>query len=469
LLKALSDAHPNDNNLNAGALYNLCRIQYHQGEYNSCISTAKKALSVDPDGPYVGKSQNRIGHAYRRKGELTKAIEAYDAVSRNDPEIAPYALYNAGNIHLSKGNLSAASERFARLADEFPDSSETEAALKQLFIIAYRRGDYDTALKYTEELIKKYPDGELAGAAHFWQAKALSKLGRDIEASSALTYLTGHFQRSYYGIRAMEILGAGLDEISRIAFWSASDEGGGITGAGPARLESARELLRANIFDLALDEFASLPEGITPEADFTLVQNAYLAKDWHTAYKTAREFFARGYGNLLSGEELEDMLKMGLPLDFQDEINVVADRYGLDRSWLNGLILQESTFRPDVVSRSNAIGLMQVMPSTGTFIADLKGLNSFRRADLFDVEKNLDYGAHYFNHLLKQFDGDLMMTLTAYNGGPGNAKTWKARYYKGDMDLFVETIPADETRGFVRYVYTNIRLYQAIALREEGV
>lgn len=283
-----------------------------------------------------------------------------------------------------------------------------------------------------------------------------------------MTYLTGHFQRTYYGFRALDILGASRAEVARLVYWTATDEGGGITGAGPMRLDVARELLRANIFDLALDEFASLPEGITPEANFAEVQNAYMSGKWYLAYKYAREFFARGYGNLLSGEELEDMLTMGLPLAYQEDVQKAADRYGLDPSWLNGAILQESTFRPDVVSSSNAIGLMQVMPSTGSYIAHLKGRKTFDTSTLYDPEVNLDFGAFYFDYLLKQFDGDLMMVLIAYNGGPGNARTWKANYYKGDMDLFIESIPASETRNFVRFVYTNIRLCQAVKSRNTG-
>lgn len=465
LLMALGAANPGDKNLTAGAFYHLARVYFQQGKYDSCIAGCKQVLGIGPSGPWAGKAYNRMAHAYRRKGDLAKAAESYDAAARSDKSLAPYALYNAGNILYSQNELAASSERFSQIDKNFRDSSEDQAALKQLVVIAYRNGDYASAVEYSDKLIDRYPDGELAAAAHFWRAKALLKLGKDIDASEELTFLTGHFQRTYYGIRALEILGADMNNISRLVFWTAADQGKGVKGGpGPDRLEVARELLRTNIFDLALDEFATIRKGITPESNFAQVQNAYLAGDWYTAYKWTREFFSHGYCNLLNGIELADMLKMGFPLGYKDEIAAVAARYKLNPSMLDGLILQESSFRADAVSPSNAIGLMQILPSTGTFIAHLKGLKTFDSSILYDPKSNLDYGAFYFKYLLGEFDNNLMMVLAAYNGGPGNAKGWRGKYYNGDMDLFIETIPYDETRDFIRYVYTNIRIYQAIAL-----
>jgi len=467
LLQILRDDSGND--IKAGAFYNLARILYHRGKYDSCISTCRDALNASPNSQWSGKARNRIGHSYRRKGGITKALEAYEIVAQNYPDLAPYALYNAGQIYISKGNLNSARVRFTELADKYPDSSETEAALNELIIIAYRNGDYNSSLNFCDKLIDLFPDGTSSGAAHFWRAKTLSKLGGDIDASEELIYITTRYQRSYYGLRALEILGASDSEINTRIFSSSSEAGSGITGPGPKRLDVARELLRANIFDLALDEFAFLPEGITPEANLAEIQSAYLAGNLHGAYKSGRDAFYRGYGNLLSSEELEDVLYMRCPKEYQDEIIEAAERYDLDPSWVNGVILQESTFQEKVVSHADAIGLMQIMPDTARYIAHLKGLSTFDTKKLYDIDVNIDYGTYYFDYLRDMFNGDLKMTLIAYNGGPGNARTWKNRYFKGDIDLFIESIPASESRDFVKHVYTNIRLYQAIAAREIGV
>lgn len=468
LLGSLRHMPTIDDEIAAGALYNLARIYYHRGKYDRCIAASKDALNIDPTGPWSGKAYNRLGHAYRRQGKITKALNAYEIVAQDHPDLAPYALYNAGRIYISKGNLNSARVRFTELGDRYPGSSETQAALNELFLIAYRSGDYSGCLGYCDKLIDLFPDGKSAGAAHFWRAKTLGKLGRMIEASQELTYMTTRFQRSYYGIRALEILGASGDDINRLIFRAGSEAGSGITGGGPKNLDIARELLRANVFDLALDEFAALPEGISPEAFFAEVQNAYLSGNWHGAYKTARDAFSRGYGNLLSPEELYDMLIMRCPMDYQDVIKDAAERYDLDPSWLNGVILQESTFNAGIMSHADAIGLMQIMPDTGRFIAHLKGLPTFDTQKLYEVDVNMDYGAYYLDYLRDMFNGDLVMILIAYNGGPGNARTWKNKHYKGDTDLFIESIPASETRDFVKYVYTNIRLYKALAADEDN-
>lgn len=157
LLNDLASAHKGDKDLAAGAFYQLARIYYHNGDFNKCINKAREALSFNPSGPWAGKSLNRIAHAYRRKGDLPKAIENYDAAASEDPSLAPYALYNSGDLSVSKGQLTDAVDRFKRLVDGYPESSETEASLKQLFIIAYRRGDYATTLKYCDKLIGLFP------------------------------------------------------------------------------------------------------------------------------------------------------------------------------------------------------------------------------------------------------------------------------------------------------------------------
>ncbi len=462
-LEGIRDDTSVDGDTRAGAMYHLARIHYYLGEYTKCVSVARESLLVSPKGEWSGKAHNRMAHAYRKLGNMNKALEEYKIVAAGYPDLAPFALYNAGEIQMAKGDRSATAKSFAELASRFPESSEAEGALRALFIMDYQAGDYEGCVESADKLIELFPDGRQSGAAHFWRAKSLSKLGRDIEASEELLYITERYQRNYYGIRAMEILGASTEDIKKQILSSAADQGAGITGPGPERLDVARELLRANIFDLASDEFAGLPAGITPEAYYADVVQKYLGGDWHGSYKAARDLFSRGYCNLLPGDELYDMLMMGYPMAYQDEIADAAQRYDLDASWINGIILQESTFQESIVSHADAIGLMQVMPSTGTFIADLKGLAKFDPSVLYDIETNLDYGAFYIDYLRDLLNGDLAMVLIAYNGGPGNARTWRSRYYKGDFELFIESIPVTESRNFVKYVYTNIRIYEALA------
>jgi soluble lytic murein transglycosylase-like protein len=123
-------------------------------------------------------------------------------------------------------------------------------------------------------------------------------------------------------------------------------------------------------------------------------------------------------------------LLSGLP--YGRAIEATADRHEVDSLLLAALVQVESSFTADAVSPVGAVGLTQVMPSTARWIG--------ARGDLTDPASNLDAGARYLARLLKQFDGDLELSLAAYNAGP-NA----VRRYDG-------VPPYRETRQYVRKV-----------------
>ena len=111
-------------------------------------------------------------------------------------------------------------------------------------------------------------------------------------------------------------------------------------------------------------------------------------------------------------------------LPFGDVIEQAANRHSLDSLLLAAIVEAESSFNPMAVSPQGALGLMQLMPSTGEL---------FRATDLLDPKVNIDTGARYLSTLLRQFDGDVTLALAGYNAGPGNV----TRY--GGLPPFRET------------------------------
>ncbi len=94
---------------------------------------------------------------------------------------------------------------------------------------------------------------------------------------------------------------------------------------------------------------------------------------------------------------------------FHKLILTVAGRYGLDPDLLHCVIAVESNFNPRAVSRKNASGLMQLIPST----AKSMGVHN-----VFDPSQNVDGGAHYLQLMLARYDRNLTLALAAYNAGP---------------------------------------------------
>ena len=122
------------------------------------------------------------------------------------------------------------------------------------------------------------------------------------------------------------------------------------------------------------------------------------------------------------------------PFRYQDEAKVWAVEHRLDLYLVAAVIRAESSFRPGVVSRSGAIGLMQVTPATGEWIAGELGVMGFATDDLLDPNLNLRFGTWYLRHLYDRY-GDLDSALLAYNAGPSNLERWRT----GDGSVFPET------------------------------
>jgi len=138
--------------------------------------------------------------------------------------------------------------------------------------------------------------------------------------------------------------------------------------------------------------------------------------------------------------------------------------YKLDRALIFAFIRQESGFNVRAKSVAGARGLMQLMPATASFIAQ-KRYRGKNRDKLYDPTLNISLGQKYIQHLLStdHINRNLLLLTAAYNGGPGNLKKWQRTAKKGgytDPLMFIESIPALETRIFVERVLANLWMYR---------
>ena len=133
----------------------------------------------------------------------------------------------------------------------------------------------------------------------------------------------------------------------------------------------------------------------------------------------------------------------------------------MDPYLMAGIIRQESAFNERAVSRANARGLMQILPSTGRTMARRLGLRSYAVTSLFDPHVNIKMGVVYFKQLLEEHNNVVEDTLAAYNAGPDRVQAWRAVPYKDNLE-FVESIPFTETRDYVKIVLRNAEIYRRL-------
>ncbi|GJJ05511.1 lytic transglycosylase [Duganella rhizosphaerae] len=151
------------------------------------------------------------------------------------------------------------------------------------------------------------------------------------------------------------------------------------------------------------------------------------------------------------------------PAPHIDIMHPTTQTLGLDKAWVYGLIRQESRFIMDAQSHVGASGLMQVMPSTGRWVAKKIGLSDFAQEMLSDVRTNILLGANYLNMVLGNMDGSQVLATAAYNAGPGRLRSWRSALTKPmDSAVFIESIPFVETRTYVKNVMSNTTYYAAL-------
>lgn len=150
------------------------------------------------------------------------------------------------------------------------------------------------------------------------------------------------------------------------------------------------------------------------------------------------------------------------PLKYEEEIRRYATEYELDPARVAAVIYCESSFRPDAVSSANALGLMQIVPATGEWIASKLDFQGFDEADLFDPATNIEFGCWYLRYLDGRFDGDLTKATAAYHAGEGTVGQWLDDKEISSDGRTLENIPSKVTGSYVTKVRDVYEKYKEI-------
>jgi soluble lytic murein transglycosylase len=220
----------------------------------------------------------------------------------------------------------------------------------------------------------------------------------------------------------------------------------------PLNAPAIRQLLAAGLLDDAENEllYAQRVSG-----DSSVIQ-ATLAWVYNrqSEYRRGTLLMKRAYPQYLTagGETLPpEMLRVVYPLDFWSLIRPHAERRQLDPYLMAALVAQESTFIPDIRSPANAIGLMQIVPSTGRRYARVLGIRRFSPSMLQRPETNVQLGTAYYSDLVRRF-GDDHLALASYNAGEHRVVRWIAERPGLDRDEFIDDIPFPETQNYVKRI-----------------
>ncbi|NIC41397.1 lytic transglycosylase domain-containing protein [Aquabacterium sp. A08] len=149
------------------------------------------------------------------------------------------------------------------------------------------------------------------------------------------------------------------------------------------------------------------------------------------------------------------------PMPFRTAVLQRARDIGLDPAYVYGLIRQESRFITQARSHVGASGLMQVMPATASWTAKRIGLRDFKPEQITERDTNIAIGTAYLKLALDDFEGSMAMAAAAYNAGPGRPRNWRNGPVL-EAPVWIENIPFEETRDYVKRVLANTTNYAAL-------
>jgi soluble lytic murein transglycosylase len=332
---------------------------------------------------------------------------------------------------------------FAQIVRRFPETRSGDEARWRRGWIRFRQGNYAEAETIFSRAWAERPSGLRAAASLYWAARSRQRRGAD--PLPVLEQVARRYPLAHHGQRARERLG--LPPPPRLP----APEGRPL----PAdRFVSVHEELGALGFhrEAAEEATAKLEAGRSRELlRFVAIQRAR-AGDPRGSVSAAEGAVA---GALRGGPPVDVGLWMlAYPRAHWEIVTREAARADVDPLLVLAVMREESRFDATAVSVAGAVGLMQLMPSTA------RGMDPTVTPDrLTDPETNIRLGTTYLARRLRDFGGDVVLALAAYNAGAGAARRF-AQFRGADTDEFVEGIPFSETRAYVKRVLESYGIYR---------
>lgn len=377
-------------------------------------------------------------HGIKRfaRKNLSKAIKTWDARKKEfklDPKVI-YKIERKLAMALALNRDKAAYDRFNQIQSLDDEAKEWRVRS------ALRLMDWEGA---EQSIFKLSQESQNKGRWQYWLARAMEKNGREKHAGLIFSELSK--ERSYYG------------------YLSAN------------KLNKSYQLVNhpVQVTPQALKTFKKKTD-FRVVAEFIELNKLNEAKKqwWYSVRKLSKEdiLIAAKYAQQLNWKQESiftiakakywDDVPLRFPMAYQNQVHKNAKLQNLSPAVIFGLIRRESAFNEKAYSPVGARGLMQIMPNTGRHIARKLKEKWRSKKSLFNPEINLRYGAFYYKELLNQFNGHYALAAAAYNAGPHRVKRWLPEDSKLPADIWVETIPFKETRGYVAAVLTYALIYQ---------
>ena len=475
----------------ATARYYRAVALMHTQAFVGAAAQFESFVNKHPSDKRVGAAVLLEGQCLSQAGQPASAaalLEAFAQQHSSDP-LAPQALANAIDAFQQANDSAGVATVANQLESAYPSSPYAAQADFIQGWAAYEQLDFAAAATAWQRVLNTAATNPESSPALLWLGKLDQKAGNLTAAKQAFTLAWQANPGDYYAFRARDLANSSsaVNEYSLtmpsateltserttfeawLADWtktSPADRKLPYLGA-PVAQTSTLERIRAldnvglttdvqNEYQQAYAQFGNDPRSLYALAD-TMSQIGWTPQSLTAAYQLL--MISPAPNAFQSPLFLQRLV---YPLPYQDLIVSEAQKNGVDPLLLVSLIRQESMFKTHATSPANAIGLTQFMPTTAQGVAASVGLSSFTISDLYLPSIAIKLGAVYLSSQIRAFGGNPFIALAAYNAGGGNVNSWLSDNPHGDLDLFVQEIPFNETREYVKNIYRFYEEYQLL-------
>jgi soluble lytic murein transglycosylase len=412
-----------------------------------------------PASPEAPKAVYQIGQVLWNRHDNAQALNYFKQVIERYPT-SPFverSRYAAADIHESFGRKQEAIALYTSVMKSFPNSQVYDDAASRLAWLYYRSGEWGQAYATFQNLASSARDNAFRTAGLYWQGRSAEKLGDGDTAVRIYRQIVDGSEESYYqalAVRGLLRAGIAVEDPKANAFPAASEADPPLSPEISYHLSRARELSTISLHRLAvieLNEVERLSKN-HPRLRPLLMHEYFKNQAYNRSLAIANQ--------LPSSSSDRNLFRF--PIAYWEMIQQKAQERELDPYLILALIRQESLFDPRARSPATALGLMQLLPSTAARVAKQIGMPPPSNEQLFQPEINLTLGTQYLKDLLQRYSNDWFKAIAAYNAGESAVDRWEKELLTDDVEEFVERIPYLETRGYVKLVMRNHRIYKRL-------
>jgi peptidoglycan lytic transglycosylase len=381
-----------------------------------------------------------------KQGRDGEASELYRTIHLTYPSspLAPEGLYIGARLYQINDNIDKAINLYDELIRKYPNSEFAEDGAWNLGWIYYNQGKLIQALSTFSAFTNSSVPFNSANN-RYWKARVLEKQGKKAEAFAIYDELATSQTPSYQSYLAQIKTG------KRPSFGGLTPEAYSQSADNDSLRLKVDILAELEMFDDASLEIGEILKRSNTDKD--LIQASLL-------YARVNDF----YNSVKVAEALNSPVALSLsyPRAYSEIVKAYARKYNVDEYIIYSIMREESRFQKDVRSPANAIGLMQLLPSTARLTAGEVGMTGFN-TDMLNIPRvNIELGIYYFKKVLNMFNGDIHLALASYNAGPNRAEDWLIMFPNLPKDEFVEEIPFRETRNYIRRILRSYGAYKAL-------